>query len=198
MGKKQHTRQLIIEKAALIFNKKGYAGTSIGNIMEAASLSKGGFYGNFNSKEEVAIEAFEYSVNTVTNKARQRSLQKEKSIDKLIAAIDFYREYIFNEPVEGGCPILNMAPEVDDTNIEMRKRVTKALDNWQYSISRVVEKGILNNEISPEINSEEFATLFVAMLEGGIMMTRVYKTPKHLRIVLNQLEKMVKNELTIN
>ena len=98
MGKKQHTRQQIIEKAALIFNKKGYAGTSIGNIMEAASLSKGGFYGNFNSKEEVALEAFEYSVNTVTNKARQRSLQKEKSIDKLIAAIDFYREYISTNP----------------------------------------------------------------------------------------------------
>jgi TetR/AcrR family transcriptional regulator, transcriptional repressor for nem operon len=198
MGKKEHTRQFIIEKAAIIFNQKGYAGTSIKDITEAAQLSKGGFYGNFRSKEEIAIEAFEYSVNTVTQKARERSLTKVKSYDKLIESIQFYREYIFNEPVEGGCPILNMAPEVDDTNPEMRSRVTKALDNWQYSVKRVVEKGIENGEIHHYANAEAFATLFVAMLEGGIMMSRVYKNPKHLHIVLDQLEKMVRTELICN
>lgn len=197
MGKKEQTRQLIIEKAAIIFNQKGYAGSSIQDILTATNLTKGAIYGNFESKNEIAIEAFKYSVDLVTQAVRERSLKKTKSYDKLMEAVKFYRDYLFNEPVEGGCPILNMAPEVDDTNPEMRQRVVKALENWQYSVKRVVEKGIENGEIKPNVQADEFSILFVASLEGGIMMSRLYKESRHLHIVLDQLERIIRNELML-
>lgn len=198
MGKKELTRQHIIEKAAIVFNRKGYAGTSMDDIMKATGLKKGGIYGNFKSKNAIAVEAFDYAVALVTKRVRKRSLQKSKSYEKLQASIDFYREHIFNEPVEGGCPILNMAPEVDDTNPELRGRVVKAMENWQYSIQRVIEKGIQKGEINSDVHPEEFAIFFVAALEGGILLSRANKQSKHLHVVLNQLEKMIKNELIIS
>lgn len=206
MGKREQTRKFIIEKAAIVFNQKGYAGTSMSDILAVTNLSKGAVYGCFSDEKEkglggkkaIAIAAFEYAVDTVTKSVRRRSLKQEKSYDKLFAAIDFYKEYIFNEPIEGGCPILNMAPEVDDTNPELRERVTKALDNWQYSIKRVVEKGIKKGEINPNIDAEEFSILFVATLEGGIMMSRIYNQSRHLRVVLKNLETTIKNELIID
>ena len=51
MGKAEETRQYIIEKSALIFNKQGYAGTSINDITDAVNMTKGAIYGNFENKE---------------------------------------------------------------------------------------------------------------------------------------------------
>ena len=57
-SKAQRTAQFIIEKAAPLFNTRGYAGTSMNDITRATGLTKGAIYGNFDNKEEIAIAAF--------------------------------------------------------------------------------------------------------------------------------------------
>ena len=59
--KAERTRNFIIEKTAEIFNRKGYAGTSMSDITEATGLTKGSIYGNFENKEDVALAVFEYN-----------------------------------------------------------------------------------------------------------------------------------------
>ena len=66
LSKSAQTKQFIIEKAAPIFNKKGFAATSMNDILEATGLAKGGVYGNFTSKEEIALLAFEYANECLT------------------------------------------------------------------------------------------------------------------------------------
>src|ERR1700710_2716621 len=62
MRKGQATRQRIIAEAAPIFNQRGFAGCSMQDIMEATGLEKGGLYRHFQSKEELAMEAFRYAL----------------------------------------------------------------------------------------------------------------------------------------
>lgn len=197
MSKKERTRQYIIEQAAPLFNQKGYAGTSLHDIMEMTGLKKGGIYGNFDSKEEIAVASFEYAVKLVTEKVKMRADQKLKSYEKLKVVIDFYRNYLTNPPIDGGCPILNTSIEADDTNPVLRKRVIQALDNWRGSMAGTIKKGIKKGEIKPTIDAEEFATIFIATLEGGIMMSKVYNKIKPLNIVLNRLELMIQQELVL-
>lgn len=197
MTKKERTRQYIIEQAAPLFNQKGYAGTSLHDIMQTTGLKKGGIYGNFDSKEEIAVASFEYAVGLVTEKVKLRADQKLKSYEKLQVVIDFYRNYLANPPIDGGCPILNTSIEADDTNPRLRNRVIEALDNWRGSMAGTIRKGIKRKEIKPTIDAEEFATLFIATLEGGIMMSKVYKKIRPLNIVLNHLERMIQDELVL-
>lgn len=197
MTKKERTRQYIIEQAAPLFNQKGYAGTSLHDIMQTTGLKKGGIYGNFDSKEEIAVASFEYAVGLVTEKVKLRADQKLKSYEKLQVVIDFYRNYLANPPIDGGCPILNTSIEADDTNPRLRNRVIEALDNWRGSMAGTIRKGIRRKEIKPAIDAEEFATLFIATLEGGIMMSKVYKKVRPLNIVLNHLERMIQDELVL-
>ena len=58
-SKSSRTKQFIIEKTAPVFNAKGYAGTSINDLMIATGLTKGNIYGNFENKDEVALAAFD-------------------------------------------------------------------------------------------------------------------------------------------
>jgi hypothetical protein len=46
MTKAERTKKYIVEKAADLINRKGIAGTSLSDIMEATQLAKGGVYGN--------------------------------------------------------------------------------------------------------------------------------------------------------
>ena len=60
MTKAERTKKFIVEKAADLINRKGIAGTSLSDIMEATQLAKGGVYGNFESKDAICREAFNY------------------------------------------------------------------------------------------------------------------------------------------
>ena len=51
------TRKLIVAKASQLFQDKGLEATSIADIMAAASLTQGGFYRHFESKEQLVAEA---------------------------------------------------------------------------------------------------------------------------------------------
>lgn len=199
MTKSEKTRQFIIEKAADLFNQKGYNGTTLQDIMDATGLTKGGIYGNFKRdgldkkgiKEEIAVAAFDHAVGRVYAAVGERTGVIENSLDKLKAVVYFYRERILNPPVEGGCPIQNTAIESDDANPVLRKKVLAALADWKRRIVRTLEKGIENGEVRPDVNLEDFATLFIGNLEGGIMLARVQRSPQPFEVMSRQLLAMI-------
>src|SRR5580658_4888713 len=61
MSKGEKTRQKIICKAAPIFNQRGFDGAALSDLMRATGLEKGGIYRHFNSKQQLAGEAFDYA-----------------------------------------------------------------------------------------------------------------------------------------
>ena len=95
MKKSEKTRQFIVEKAAALFNTKGFYGTSMADIMEVTGLTKGGIYGNFKTdgadkkgvKEEIALAAFEHAVEVVKRTVGLRTRVIEDSLDKLKAVV---------------------------------------------------------------------------------------------------------------
>ena len=52
--KGERTRRVIVEKAAALFNTRGYFGSSINDLTRETGLEKGGIYSHFSSKEELA------------------------------------------------------------------------------------------------------------------------------------------------
>ena len=62
VSKAEHTKQKIIETAAIIFNQNGYVGTSIADIVKSTGVNKGGIYKHFKTKDEIAVAAFDYSL----------------------------------------------------------------------------------------------------------------------------------------
>lgn len=60
---KTNTRHRIIESAYRLFTAKGYAATSIDEIMHECGLTRGGFYAHFRSKSELYHEAISYAAS---------------------------------------------------------------------------------------------------------------------------------------
>ena len=84
--KGERTRQKIVETAAVLFNQRGFAGCSMGDIVEASGLEKGTLYGHFSTKEELALYAFDYAWKDTSNKRLRNVDTVSNSVDKLKTA----------------------------------------------------------------------------------------------------------------
>jgi AcrR family transcriptional regulator len=196
MGKAENTKQAIIEQAAALFNKKGYAATSIPEITSAKGVTKGSFYGNFKNKEEIELAAFDYNIQRMNTALRNEIVKRDNAIDKLLAFEEYYFEGMKHNRLPAGCAILNTAIEADDTHPKLNERVISALENWKNSIINIIEKGKKYGQIKAEINAEDYAILFIAMIEGGVMLGKTYKSLEPMHKVMNHYRRMVVNELS--
>jgi len=193
--KAERTRNFIIEKTAEIFNRKGYAGTSMSDITEATGLTKGSIYGNFENKEEVALAVFEYNRSLVFNTVQAQLEKAETYFEKLMVYGRVYRDVIASVGDRGGCPILNTAVEADDTNVPLQLSVAKALFSWKKNIVGIIEKGAEVGEFRQGVNAEQMAVSIIALIEGGVMFSKAtndYSNMDHVLATVQTLVRVIK------
>ena len=193
LTKTQKTKANIIHQAADLFNRKGYAGSSIADIMQATGLKKGGIYNHFKSKDELALEAFDYASSLTRQKIWQAVKQKRNAKERLQAMMSCYLDFIDNPPIAGGCPLLNTAIESDDTHPALRDRTRNAMDSWRSLISRIVQTGIKKGEINSQIEPDLVATILISTIEGAVMMSKLYHDPPHLERGVKHLHNYIHN-----
>ncbi len=85
MKKGDRTRENIIMKSAAIFNQKGYAGTSLNDIIADTGIKKGGIYRHFASKDDIALEAYNYAASLVNRRFSEAADQEQSASGRLIA-----------------------------------------------------------------------------------------------------------------
>lgn len=171
MTKGEVTRQKIIEQAAPLFNRLGYAGCSMQDIMAATGLEKGGLYRHFKSKEELAEEVFRYSSARVFDMRWEGIEGVEGSVEKLRYFIHRFVEA--RSTIPGGCPLMNTAIDADDGNGALRKLVREAILEWKTRIACIITTGIEQGEIHADIEPRSIANMIVAALEGALMISRL-------------------------
>ena len=179
MGKGEKTRQFIIEKAAPIINRKGMAGTSMSDIMQATNLAKGCLYGNFENKDEICLEAFNFLSKSYVETLQQHLKKFDSAKEKLFAYLDFSLQDKLRDE-NGGCPVINFGVESDDTNPVIRERVKQAIRGSQEMIRKLIVLGIDRGEFQPIVDPEVLALKFYAMLEGAVFISRIDRDSAHL------------------
>jgi AcrR family transcriptional regulator len=195
MGKAERTREFIVEKTAPVFNRKGYAGTSMSDLTETTGLTKGAIYGNFENKDEVALAAFDYNIARMRQRVKDMQSKDTTALSKLEAYISIYRNGLFNPTLSAGCPIVNTGIEADDTHPELKKKVSEAVSSWHRSISAIIHQGIRSGEFKEEVDVAAFASLMIAMIEGGITVSKISGDTSYITQSINQLERLIALQL---
>ncbi|HET8922984.1 MAG TPA: TetR/AcrR family transcriptional regulator [Candidatus Acidoferrum sp.] len=195
MRKGEQTRQEIIRKAAPIFNQRGYDGAALSDLMKATGLEKGGIYRHFESKEQLAAEAFDYAWRETLN-ARIHDLDTiSNTVDRLKQLVANFVER--RGIIPGGCPLLNTAVDADDGNSVLRERARKALRGLRSYIVSVIRAGIKAREIHPRVDAKNLATLIISSLEGAIMVYRLERTEDALSEVKSHLDNYLETEVRV-
>jgi TetR/AcrR family transcriptional regulator, transcriptional repressor for nem operon len=194
MTKAERTKHFIVEKAAPLINRKGMAGTSINDIVEATKLTKGSVYGNFESKDEICLEAFDYLLKKVGDNMSYAINQVSTNKDKLFALLDYYLNTL-SEDNTYGCPLMNFGTEADDTNPVIKQKVSKAIQSTENRIASIVRAGIEAGEFQKSFDADTFSIKAFAMIEGGMWIARLQGNVKQLKMIIDMLKKEIKDHI---
>jgi TetR/AcrR family transcriptional regulator, transcriptional repressor for nem operon len=193
-SKGAETRREIIRQAAPIFNRKGFAGAALSDLMSATGLEKGGIYRHFESKQQLAAEAFDYAWNIAWKLRADDTEHIANSVDRLQQLVRNFRDRRAGL-VPGGCPLLNTAIDADNGNFILRRRAKRALDAWLGRIRSIVDHGKESGEIRADVDSAAVAATVVSTLEGSLMIGRLQRSDQPVDQACRHLERYFETEL---
>ena len=193
--KSEHTSQFILETVSPIFNKNGYAATSMSDLTIATGLTKGAIYGNFKNKEDLAIAAYKFTVKKLMSLISEHLTKSNSPIEKLYLISGFYRDYYKLSKTYGGCPVLNIGVDANNQNSKLLDNVRLVIERIQDQLATIIENGIEAGELSSEINAMQYAKRIDTMIQGAIFMTYTMDDEFYMKDTMNQIDDMITNEL---
>lgn len=102
-------RQTVINVASRLFRERGFDGIGLKDLMEGAGLTQGAFYKQFESKEDLAVEASKRALESASR--RWSDAAEQKPDDPLGAVIGFYLSGDHREEKMDGCPIVALGAD---------------------------------------------------------------------------------------
>ncbi|GAC1447497.1 MAG: TetR/AcrR family transcriptional regulator [Ktedonobacterales bacterium] len=180
MRRGDQTREMTLEQAADLFSRRGYFGSSIADIMHETGLGRGGIYTHFDSKDALALAAFDHAVALVWERVAAAQAGAGHAADQLLALVDVFRSLIREPLLQGGCLLLNTAVEADDAHPDLRRRVRDAITRLRELARSIVAQGIAACHVRPEVDGEVLASLLLATLEGAVILSTLYRDPIHI------------------
>ena len=160
---KRDTREKILESARRLFNRNGYSGVSIEEIMTDAGLTHGGFYRHFSGKDELYAAAVRQflckKAPAPWQKQRERSAVMKSDAQRVVDA--YFSQQHFDDH-HGCCPLLGTASDV-----ERRGDIVRAA--YQEVVEQLVR--VFEDHLQGP-RPHERALALVALCVGGMVLAR--------------------------
>ena len=166
------TRTNLLEVASCIFHQKGYNGTSLSDILNAAEVSKGALYHHFSNKQELLYAVVDECYRPQFLSRWQGILAADKPMEAIAAVVTGLAQEGSDEEMCSGCPIHNISAELASTDEALRIRVDAIFTGLQDIIAQGIERAKEKNQVSSRIDSDRVDLLFMCSLNGMPQMVK--------------------------
>jgi len=156
-------RERVLQTAARLFREKGVDGVGVAELMQAAGLTHGAFYGQFSSKEELVAEACRWALGK-TESYWERLQAREA--DPLTAIIDAYLSPAHRDDPGRGCALTTLGVEAPRRDPGVRRAVS---DGLVHLLVRL--EGLLPRRLQAARRRRR-ALALMASLVGGLVLAR--------------------------
>jgi TetR/AcrR family transcriptional repressor of nem operon len=164
--------------------------------MRATGLEKGGIYRHFESKQELAGDAFDHAWKISLDARFDGTEVISNTVDRLKQIVRNFRDRRAGL-VPGGCPLLNTAIDSDDGNPPLRAKARQALNSWVDRLQSIAKEGKRRGEVRSEVDSAKLATFIISTLEGGLMVSRLQRKDEPLDSACRHLEEYLESRVRV-
>ena len=165
-------KETIIHESLKLFSLKGFIGTSIQDILEAANTSKGGFYNHFSSKEALFFQVID-EARKIWREKNLKGLDKIETPTEIIKRLlknykDRYLKDADNFP--GGCVFITLAVELSDQIPHLSKEIEKGFIGLKNLYKRFLDEGKQSGELNGTVNTDIITEMiFNSMLGASVI-----------------------------
>jgi TetR/AcrR family transcriptional repressor of nem operon len=184
-------RSQIIDAAARLMGQRGFAPTSVDDVIKEAKLSgKSHFYHYFRSKEELGYAVLARQFERFTE--RGLAVLREPMIDpleRLALFIDTLVALQIARGLQGGSPFGSLAAELADTHDGFRERIALVFERWAAQIRSLLWEA--RPLLHDDVDTARLARFIIATLEGALLMARVNRDAAALEGIAYDLKRFV-------
>ncbi|MBV9146056.1 MAG: TetR/AcrR family transcriptional regulator [Acidobacteria bacterium] len=187
MGKRSDTGQRLIESARFLFWERGYAGTSMSDLLGHADVNSGSFYHFFESKEALlraVLETYLQALQPVI--VAPAFASTDKPLGRIFAILAGYRERILQTGCKYGCPLGRLALEIDPENRPAHDLIADNFRSWIAVIRECLDD--FRDQLPKHTDREALATYVLTVMEGAVMVSRSYGSVEPFDRAIAQLE----------
>jgi TetR/AcrR family transcriptional repressor of nem operon len=150
-------RRRILDAAAQLFRERGFENVTVAEVMSAAGLTHGGFYGHFDSKEALINAAMAHE---------QPARRGRPPLEEAARYADSYLSQQHRDNIGGSCPFSSLGTEMARGSPEVRHTLTESLRRWIDTFSTASEG------VTPQEHRQN-AIAAVSTMVGGMVLARL-------------------------
>lgn len=158
-----------------LFATKGYAGTSIADILRATGVNAGSLYYFFPGKQDLllaVLDAYREGIGPMLLEPAWRGVNDP--IERIFALLARYRLALQSTDCTYGCPIGSLALEIHEPDPAVRERLAANFTAWINAIEGCLMEA--RARIPQRMDRRALATLVLTTMEGGVMLSRTDRT----------------------
>ncbi|NVK41615.1 MAG: TetR family transcriptional regulator C-terminal domain-containing protein [Oceanospirillaceae bacterium] len=185
--KPEHCRSHILEMGMELFDRNGYHGTGLKEILETCQVSRGSFYNFFGSKEEFAVEIIRYYQEQAFD---HWSLQLDPECDyaaqlrrQIETEIDQGRAHCFRM----GSLLVNLSGEIGAASDAFRNAIAAATERLLDAIENDMRICQRQGTVRSDLNPRELAELIWNSWQGALLRMQVEDSTEPLRTMVRML-----------
>ena len=160
--KAAENRERVVSAAAEQFRAHGFDGIGVADLMKAAGLTHGGFYGNFASKDDLAAEAVTRAFTDTTDLLRERALASD---DPFATAVQIYLSAVHRDAPDTGCAVAALSQDAARSSRALRAAFEAGIARY---LGLIEELGGVSRDTAMSI--------YAAMV-GGLTLARTVLDP---------------------
>jgi len=180
--KGERTREKILDIAYEAIVQKGFAATSIEELVEAAGITKSGYFYHFRDKNDMARQLFDRFLaedqaimDTLESRARELS---DDPLQSFLILLNLYAQMMDDmETLHPGCMVASVTyqerlfdADVKKMNVDYLLRTRKHFSDWLHEIAAV-------HPPRTEVDLDALADTLTTIVEGAIILSKALADP---------------------
>lgn len=157
-------RIAITDASARLFRERGIKGVSVSELMAAAGLTHGGFYGHFASKDALAAEACSFAFERSAERWEKRVAAQGDRATARAVLIESYLSAQSRGSPGTSCPTAALAGDVarEPADAPVRAAYLSGIEDLLQILARVQETGAADSDRQAAL--ADFATMAGALI----------------------------------
>jgi TetR/AcrR family transcriptional regulator, transcriptional repressor for nem operon len=174
-AKGESTRERIVATSEALMLEKGFAGTSLNDILEATDLTKGAFFHHFEDKQALGravVERYAHNDYALFEEWSARANRlSDDPLERCLIFLKLFEEYLagLDKPL-AGCVFASYAYEASNFGPETHTYIRERLRLWQKLYEEKFRILIRTRKPAVPVTATELGELMVTLIEGGLIM----------------------------
>jgi TetR/AcrR family transcriptional regulator, lmrAB and yxaGH operons repressor len=168
MPRPDRSRAALIDKAATLFRRQGYAATGLNQILDEAGVKPGSLYHHFPQGKQQLAAAVVDNAGAGIEQLLRRFLATDRPVADIVDRwIDLLAAGLAGDQRDG-CPIEPIATESVNASRAVRAASARAFRGWCLAIEER-----LRSEGWPAEEAQQVAVAVISLIEGALILSRI-------------------------